>query len=106
MVNRYYLKPGAIAAEVIKPEERFGFHSLRHSLSTWVNNATKDVKVVQSLLRHSKPDITAGTYIHSVPEENLKAQGQYVEAMMKSERPPQTNTETLIRAKPASASIQ
>jgi integrase len=105
MVNRCYLKPAAIAAKVIKPEERFGFHSLRHSLSTWVNKATKDVKVVQTLLRHSSPGITLGTYIHGVPEENLKAQEQYVAAMMKGETP-QANVRDLMKAKPASASIQ
>ena len=79
---------------------------MRHSLSTWVNNATKDVKVVQTLLRHSNPDITVGTYIHGVPEENLKAQGLYVAAMMKGQTPPQANAEELMKAKPASASIQ
>ena len=73
MVNRDYLRPAAIAAGIITPGERFGFHLLRHSLSTWVNQATKDVKVVQTLLRHSKPDITAGTYIHGIPKENLRA---------------------------------
>jgi integrase len=78
MVNRDYLKPAAVAAGIIKQEERFGFHSLRHSLSTWVNRNLKDVKIAQTLLRHSKPDITAGTYIHSVPEQNLKAQEQYM----------------------------
>jgi integrase len=106
MVNRCYLKPAAIAAGVIKPGERFGFHSLRHSLSTWVNNATKDVKVVQTLLRHSKPDITVGTYIHAVPEENLKAQEQYVAAMMKGQAPPQANVAVLMSAKPASGLLQ
>ena len=106
MVNQNYLKPAAIAAKVIRPEERFGFHSLRHSLSTWVNNATKDVKVVQTLLRHSNPDITVGTYIHGVPEENLKAQGLYVAAMMKEQTPPQANAVDLMKAKPASASVQ
>jgi integrase len=106
MVNRCYLKPAAIAAKVLKTEERFGFHSLRHSLSTWVNNATKDVKVVQTLLRHSNPDITVGTYIHAVPEENLNAQGQYMMAMMKGEHPPQAGTDAMVNAKPASTSIQ
>jgi integrase len=106
MVNRCYLKPAAIATKVIKPDERFGFHSLRHSLSTWVNNATKDVKIVQTLLRHSNPDITVGTYIHGVPEENLKAQEKYMTAIMEGERPPQQNLETLMKAKPASASVQ
>jgi hypothetical protein len=50
-------------------------------LSTWVNSNLKDVKISQTLLRHSKPDITASVYIHSVPEENLKAQEQYVAAL-------------------------
>lgn len=106
VVNRCYLKPAAIAAGVITPGERFGFHLLRHSLSTWVNNATKDVKVVQTLLRHSKPDITVGTYIHGVPEENLKAQGQYMSAMMKGEHPSQVKIESLMEAKPASDALQ
>jgi integrase len=105
-VNRCYLKPAAVAAGVITSGERFGFHSLRHSLSTWVNNATKDVKIVQTLLRHSNPDITVGTYIHGVPEENLKAQGQYMTAMMEGERPSQTDTERMMKAKPASSSLQ
>ena len=105
MVNRCYLKPAAIAAKVIQPDERFGFHSLRHSLSTWVNNATKDVKVVQTLLRHSNPDITVGTYIHGVPEANLKAQEQYVAAMMKGVTP-QANVQDFTKTKPASMSIQ
>lgn len=81
MVNRDYLKPAAVEAGIIKQEERFGFHSLRHSLSTWVNRNLKDVKIAQTLLRHSKPEITAGIYIHGVPEENLKAQEQYMDAL-------------------------
>jgi integrase len=81
MVNRDYLKPAAVAAGIIEQGERFGFHSLRHSLSTWVNRNLKDVKIAQTLLRHSKPEITAGIYIHGVPEENLKAQEQYMDAL-------------------------
>ncbi len=106
MVNRYYLKPAAIDAGIITPGERFGFHSLRHSLSTWVNLVIKDVKVAQSLLRHGKPDITAGTYIHSVPEENLKAQEQYMVAVMKGERSAQACIESLMNQKPVSDSLQ
>lgn len=106
MVNRCYLKPAAIAAGIIKPDERFGFHSLRHSLSTWVHSVTKDLKVAQTMLRHSKPDITAGTYIHGVPEENLKAQGQYMSAMMKGENSSQANKDFLMNAKPASDAVQ
>jgi len=46
-----------------------------------VNNNLKDVKIAQTLLRHSKPDLTAQIYVHSVPEENLKAQEKYVAAL-------------------------
>jgi len=81
MVNRNYLKPAALAAGVIKTGERFGFHTFRHSLSTWVNTELKDIKISQALLRHSKPQITAERYTHSVPEENLKAQQQYIDAL-------------------------
>jgi integrase len=106
MVNRDYLQPAAIAAGIIKPGERFGFHLLRHSLSTWVNKETKDVKVAQELLRHSRPDITAGTYIHGVPEENLKAQGQFMSAMMNSKHPSATSAASLMATLPATGLLQ
>lgn len=106
MVNRCYLRPAAIAAGIITAGERFGFHLLRHSLSTWVHAVTKDLKVAQTLLRHSKPDITAGTYIHGVPQENLKAQGQYMSAMMKGEHSSQVTAESLMTAEAASGSVQ
>lgn len=81
MVNRSYLKPAAIAAGVVKEGDRFGFHNFRHSLSTWVNAKLKDIKISQTMLRHSKPQITADIYTHSVPEANLKAQRQYMTAL-------------------------
>src|SRR5271166_6890071 len=43
--------------------ERFGRHRFRHSLSTWANETTKDITVSQTLLRHSKPEMTA-VYTH------------------------------------------
>ena len=81
MVNRSYVKPAAIAAGIIREGERFGFHSLRHSLSTWVGDNLKDVKIVQELLRHAKPNLAAELYIHGIPEKNLKAQEKYVAAL-------------------------
>jgi integrase len=81
MVNRCYLKPAALAVGAVQEGERFGFHNFRHSLSTWVNDKLKDIKISQTLLRHSKPQVTADIYTHSVPEANLKAQRQYVTAL-------------------------
>ena len=105
-VNRCYPRPAAIAARIIRPDEKFGFHLLRHSLSTSVHSVTKDLQIAQTMLRHSKPDITAGTYIHGVPEENLKAQGKFMLALMQEERSSQADRESLMNAKPASDSVQ
>jgi len=58
------------------------------------------------MLRHSEPDITAGTYIHGVPEENLKAQGKFMLALMQEGSSSQTGRNFLMNAKPASASAQ
>jgi integrase len=106
MVNRCYLKPAAIAAGIIQPDERFGFHSLRHSLSTWVHSTTKDLKVAQTMLRHCKPDITAGTYIHGVPEENLKAQEEFMCALTQEGISTQTARNSLMNARPVSSLVQ
>jgi integrase len=106
MVNRCYLKPAANAAGILQPDERFGFHSLRHSLSTWVHSVTKDLKVAQTILWHSKPDMTAGTYFRGVPEENLKAQGKFMHALMQEESSSLADRDSLINAKPASDSVQ
>ncbi len=84
MINRCYLKPAAIAAGIIQPDNRFGFHSLRHS----------------------KPDITAGTYIHGVPQDNLIAQELYMAAMMQQESITQRSRDSLMKARPASNSVQ
>ncbi len=100
------LRLAAIAAGATTPVERFGFHSLRHSLSTWVHSVTKDLKVAQTMLRHSKPDITVGTYTHGVPEENLKAQGKFIFALKQKESSSATNRISLMNAKPASESVQ
>jgi integrase len=81
MINRDYLKPAAIAAGLITAGERFGFHAFRHSLCTWVNMTLKDIKISQSILRHSKPELTAGVYTHGVAAANLNAQRQYVAAL-------------------------
>src|SRR5271169_5192449 len=71
--------------------ERFGWHRFRHSLSTWANETTKDITVSQTLLRHSKPEMTA-VYTHGNFPKALDAQRQYMEQ--------------LLAAKPASEATQ
>jgi integrase len=71
----------SVTTTAVKEGERFGFHNFRHSLSTWVNKEFKDITISQGFLRHSKPDITATVYTHGVPEQNLRAQEQYMAAL-------------------------
>jgi integrase len=44
-----------------------GWHSLRHSNATLLDAVGTPLGTVQSLLGHSSPEITRGTYIHSLP---------------------------------------
>ncbi len=46
---------------------RIGWHSLRHSNATLLDAVGTPLGTVQSLLGHSSPEITRGTYIHSLP---------------------------------------
>ena len=84
-------QPAAIELRLADESERFGWHRLRHSLSTWANEPTKDITVSQRMLRHAKPDTTA-TYTHGNFGKALDAQRVYMEQ--------------LLRMKPASESTQ
>jgi integrase len=64
MLVESYLRPSAVAAGVLKSEvvdgklvdvdpRRFGFHNLRHSLSSFLVGTQVDPRTVQDLLRHS-----------------------------------------------------
>jgi len=46
---------------------KIGWHSLRHSNATLLDAVGTPLGTVQSLLGHSSPEITRGTYIHSLP---------------------------------------
>ena len=74
----------AVKAGVLKEGEkvRFGFHSLRHSLASFLVRKGTDVKTVQKMLRHS--DVTHHTWIyaHSMSEDRLAAQDDMLAAMM------------------------
>jgi site-specific recombinase XerC len=80
-----------VSLGLVAEGERFGWHCFRDSLSTWANDATKDITVSQTLLRHSKPEMTA-VYTHGNFPKALDAQRQYMEQ--------------LLAAKPASEAAQ
>lgn len=90
-MNADFVKPAMLALGFATEGERFGWHRFRHSLSTWANDITRDITVSQTLLRHSKPDMTA-IYTHGNFDKALEAQGKYMEQ--------------LLAAKPASETAQ
>jgi integrase len=59
-LNRH-VRPAAKRAGITK---RIGWHTFRHSLATLLGNKGEQVKVVQTLLRHSSSQITADLYQH------------------------------------------
>ena len=81
-----YLRPAAVKAGILASEDRrrFGFHSLRHSLASYLVTQTKtDVKTVQSMMRHADIGTTLDIYTHAISKDKLVAQNQVMEAMMK-----------------------
>jgi len=80
--GKHYLRPAAEAAGVIAKDDhsRFGWHNLRHSLATFFGSNEVHPSVIQTMLRHTKPQTTA-RYIHSVNSKQVEAQGKYLEAI-------------------------
>ena len=94
MLVEDYLRPAAVAAGVLKSEvvdgklvdvdpRRFGFHNLRHSLSTFLVGTQIDPKTVQDLLRHSDVKTTLQLYTQSIDANRLAAQAQVLNAILK-----------------------
>jgi urease accessory protein UreH len=79
-MNADFVKPAALALGLVAKGERFGWHRFRHSLNTWANEITKDIAVSQTLLRHSKPEMTA-VYAHGSFNKALEAQRKYMEQL-------------------------
>ena len=81
MIVEDYIRPAAVAAGVI-PEDcpRFGFHNLRHGLSTFLIENGHDPVVVQRMLRQSNVDMTMH-YTHN-SHKAREAQGQFIERFL------------------------
>ena len=58
------------------------------------------------MLQHSKSDITAGTYIHDVPEEILKAQEEFMRALMREGIPSLPDKNSLMNVIAVSSAVQ
>ena len=64
-INTRYIQPAMVKLGYIQKGERFGFHSFRHSVATWIQQNTNDVKVAQSTLGHADPKITQEIYVRA-----------------------------------------
>ena len=81
-----HLRPAAIKAGVVlKPGQRFGFHNLRHSLSSLLITGQKsDVRTTQDILRHSSSATTIDLYTQSPMAQRIAAQESVLRAILKA----------------------
>jgi integrase len=86
MLVEDHLRPAAVRAGVLKEDDkvRFGFHNLRHSLASFLVRSKTDPKTVQALLRHSDVKTTLQLYAHSVSADRMAAQGEMLEAILRT----------------------
>ena len=77
-----YLKKAAYEAGVLKNGEKvqFGMHNLRHSLATYLIAVGRDIKTVQTILRHANPMTTLQLYAHGRSQDLSDAQGEMLTA--------------------------
>jgi integrase len=81
MIVQDYIRPAAVAAGVIPNDcPRFGFHNLRHGLSTFLIDNGHDPVVVQRMLRQSNLDMTMH-YVHN-SRKARSAQAQFIERFL------------------------
>ena len=67
MVPDHILRPTAIKWAVQKRDpsgRNLDLHALRHTYGTRLVAASVDIKTVQTLMRHSTPEMTLGIYVH------------------------------------------
>jgi integrase len=77
-LRRRTLKPAAVAAGLLRPEEAWadprepeswvGFHTFRHTCASLLFEGGKNVKQVAAWLGHADPGFTLRTYVHLMDE--------------------------------------
>jgi integrase len=77
-----HLRSAAIAAGIqIADGQRFGLHSLRSSMATWMVSIDKtDVKTAQGNMRHAGPEIMLRSYAQVVTDEMHDVQVRWFES--------------------------
>jgi site-specific recombinase XerD len=77
-----YLRPIAFKLAVLQEgvKTRFGFHTLRHSLASFLANQGENPTVVQKTLRHANVSATLGLCSHVAGDDRLTAQRAFYTA--------------------------
>ena len=76
--QRDYLRPASIRAG-LRP---IGWHALRHSYRTWLDQIGTGVMVQKELMRHSTIAMTMDGYGRGVPEANREANSRLVDRLL------------------------
>ena len=89
-----YLRPAAIRAEVLEINDgkiyidgdfvkRFGFHTFRHSLTSWLMANGENPQIVRAMLRWTNLN-TLAHYTHGFKTDKLEAQGAVLKKLLRS----------------------
>lgn len=97
MVVEDYLRPAAIRAGVLEVQDgkvcidgelvkRFGFHTFRHSLTSWLMANGENPQIVRAMLRWTNLNMLAH-YTHGFKADKLEAQGTVLKKLVRSGNP-------------------
>jgi integrase len=81
MLVEDHLRPAAKKVIEIPEGHRFGFHNLRHALSSYLVEIGTDPKTIQDMLRWQDPTMLMRVYAHSRMDKRREAQDKMVAAM-------------------------
>jgi integrase len=81
MLVEDHLRPAAKQVVEIPDGHRFGFHNLRHALTSFLVEIGTDSKTIQDMLRWADPSILLKVYAHSRMDKRMEAQAKMIEAM-------------------------
>lgn len=76
-----YLRRAALKVGVVIADgQRFGLHSFRSSLATWMVSVAKtDLKTAKASLRWKSPQVMLDRHARVVTDEMVSAQGRFLE---------------------------
>jgi integrase len=81
MLVEDHLRPAAKQVIEIPRGHRFGFHNLRHALTSFLVEIGTDSKTIQDMLRWADPSILLKVYAHSRMDKRMEDQAKMIEAI-------------------------